>query len=425
MKLGKDFYYFRIGQFISILGDYSNTIALAWFILEMSGSSAQMSIVLTGATIARIGMLPFFGPIADRFSRKSIIIISDLIRLSATLGIVTLLYMNYYSVFLLTSLYIISGIGTALFYSAESAITPHLVKDEYLHEATSKTFTINSIAQVLGGALGGIFVSSVGVKGAFIIDAGSFFLALCFTALIKSNTNPLANEGHKSDLNHPLKRWFFDLQNGLKALYKIKVLFWLSIIAMITNFALAPIALVLPYLANITFKMSASYLGLTESLLSIGAVIGGILTPYILKRIKGDHAVVLGLLIRGLSFILMALFLDPYIILIFIFFSGMAQTIIGVPVRSQMALAVPHSYRSRIFSIFAFLAQSVNPLGLVIAGFILEDSKVRFLLTGMGILILLNIGFIFIVPHLAVFLRSKEGDTKKFINEHYTTVSLK
>jgi len=76
--LGRDFWLFRLGQAISVLGDSCGAIALSWWILDATGSAVVMSSVLAPAMVVRIVLTPLFGPLGDRVTRKKLIIVSDL-----------------------------------------------------------------------------------------------------------------------------------------------------------------------------------------------------------------------------------------------------------------------------------------------------------------------------------------------------------
>jgi MFS family permease len=98
-KLGKDFWNYRLGQVVSLLGDSCSNIALAWWILDKTGSAAKMSSELAPAMAIRIFLMPLFGPVADRFSRKNLIIIADIWRFFFTLLLAGMVYFNYFNLY--------------------------------------------------------------------------------------------------------------------------------------------------------------------------------------------------------------------------------------------------------------------------------------------------------------------------------------
>ena len=177
INLGRDFRLLCLGQIISVVGDSCGSIALAWWILEKTGSPVTMSIILGPTMFVRIFMLPLFGPIGDKFSRKKLMAFADLLRgvLLAFIGIMA--FANFFQVNILITAYVIIAIGSAIFTSVASSIVPQLVENKNIEKAFQQSRAIGSIGKIAGGIIGGILVSILGVPLAFLIDALSFF---CF-----------------------------------------------------------------------------------------------------------------------------------------------------------------------------------------------------------------------------------------------------
>ena len=163
----RDFWFFLIGQFISIIGDGAVNIALAWWILDKTGSATKMSLVLVPMAITKIILLPLLGPIGDRYPRKWIAIIGDLSRglIFATIAVVA--YLEIFNLALIIVLFIISSAGSALFMSISNSIVPQLVEKDDLQKALRYSNAVLSFGRVSGGIIGGFAVTYLGVGGAF------------------------------------------------------------------------------------------------------------------------------------------------------------------------------------------------------------------------------------------------------------------
>ncbi|MGZ3740744.1 MAG: MFS transporter, partial [Bdellovibrionota bacterium] len=175
--LGRDFWKFRIGQLVSVLGDACGSIALAWWVLDRTGSAAEMSSILAPAMVARIFLLPVCGPIADRFSRKTLLVLSDLWRFAFSAAIFAMVCSGYYNFSLVLASYVLLSVGSALFSATSGGIIPKIVKREHMSLAARQSQALNSFGSVAGGIVGGIVVSIAGVRGAFGIDCVSFLAA--------------------------------------------------------------------------------------------------------------------------------------------------------------------------------------------------------------------------------------------------------
>jgi MFS family permease len=208
-SLGMDFWNYRLGQLVSLLGDSCSSIALAWWILDKTGSAAVMSSVLAPAMLIRILLLPLLGPLGDKYSRKHLIVIADIGRFVMGAAIAAMVYFDNFNLGLLITAFLISSIGSALFGVASPGIVPNLVTRDQFQIANQQSQAINSVAAILGGILGGVIVSSVGIFGAFVFDMGSYLIAAFCSARIKANTKAEANVSGSeiSEAKHPFIAW--------------------------------------------------------------------------------------------------------------------------------------------------------------------------------------------------------------------------
>ena len=158
-SLGRDFWAFRFGQIVSLLGDNCGMIALSWWVLGKTGSAVSVSAVLAPAMAVRVLLLPLMEPLADRLPRKRLILIADLWRFACSLAIAILVRTDRFNTGWLAVLYALSAAGSALFAAASSAIVPQLVAREELQDAMRMTRAADSFARVAGGILGGVIVS--------------------------------------------------------------------------------------------------------------------------------------------------------------------------------------------------------------------------------------------------------------------------
>ncbi|MFH1653599.1 MAG: MFS transporter, partial [Pseudomonadota bacterium] len=272
--MGRDFWLYRTGQFLSIVGDYCGSIAFAWWILDKTGSAAVMATILAPPMLVRIFMLPLLGPIGDRFSRKHIVFISDIWRAVFTFVIVAFVMFDYFSVIPIVIIYILLSIGSAAFHSVAISIVPQLVEESKISKAMRQSQTVMYLGMVFGGISGGFLVSILGVRGAFAVDGITFLISAVLALLIRAKTKPKIVV--VSELSF-IKQWKKELFEGFRFIYKVPVFFWLSIFAMLCNFTFAHLNVGLPVLVKETRDLPAWFLGSLESSIGIGSIIGALL----------------------------------------------------------------------------------------------------------------------------------------------------
>src|SRR6266851_2751108 len=300
--LGRDFWLFRFGQAISIVGDSCGAIALAWWILDATGSAAVMSSVLAPAMLVRIFLMPLFGPLGDRVARKKLIVVSDVWRGGLTCLLAVMAYHGRFALPAVIGLYVLTAIGSALYGPASTSIVPQLVTSDNVNRAFQQSQVIASAGAILGGLTGGVLVSLLGVPTALAIDATSFLVGAATAQLIRADTRPGGMAGaFEPDLvrESVVARWMLDLTRGFRFLYGVRVLFALALVAMLLNFVLAPLFVVLPVLVKQGRGLPPWYLGALESSIGAGAIVGAILTGWFCRTLMNDRAVVLGIGLMG------------------------------------------------------------------------------------------------------------------------------
>lgn len=272
------------GQQLSALGDSVYRVALAWWILEKTGSATAMSTIFIFASAPMLVFLLVGGVAVDRHSRARVMLLSDILR-GLFVGIIAMLAFTHRLE--LWHLYIASlmfGIVGAFFGPAYRAIIPEIVPRELLPSANGLTTLSLQLAEIAGPALGALVVSTSGTPTAFTLDSLSFVIsAFCLASLIR-----LASEGHAQ---RQRKNILHDFRDGLDVVRKSS---WLSItivIASLGNITLsAPFAIALPFLVKGHLHSGVGALGLIYAMLSAGSIAGTILGTVWLERTAGLRA---------------------------------------------------------------------------------------------------------------------------------------
>ena len=170
---------------VSLLGDWFSLIATIALLREVAGADPR---ALSGVLILRL--LPIFlagpvaGVVADRFSRKGIMVVSDLVRSLLVLGMLAapLVSRPVGFVFVLTGLQVV---GSAFFEPARSAALPQLVPKHHLSAANALGAIVWSVMFALGAGLGGVVSELLGWRAALVIDAGTYLVSAALVARIK------------------------------------------------------------------------------------------------------------------------------------------------------------------------------------------------------------------------------------------------
>lgn len=182
----RDFRLLWSGMCVSLLGDGLFVVALAWQVYAISDAPTALGAVGIAMTIPTIACLLLGGAVSDRFDRRRVMLVADLVR-AAAMGLLAYLSLSgtlaLWHLFAIAALY---GSATAFFDPAFDAIAPELIPAELLTNANSLDQLVRPLALRLAGpALGGVIVQMAGAGGAFGLDAGSFLVSAAALSMMR------------------------------------------------------------------------------------------------------------------------------------------------------------------------------------------------------------------------------------------------
>ena len=167
-----------IGTLVSQLGDWFNTIALYYLVNTLTGSPLAMGGVFLFKLLPWALASPLAGTIVDRFNRRWVMIITDLLRAAI---VPCFLWIDsadqVYLIYILITLQVLMG---AIFQPAKSASIPNITTPRELLTANAISSATWSIMLAVGAGLGGIATEYIGVDGVFIIDSGTYLVSAFF-----------------------------------------------------------------------------------------------------------------------------------------------------------------------------------------------------------------------------------------------------
>lgn len=183
LRRNRSFRQLWLGQVVSQMGDWFNTIALYTIILNLTGSGRDVGLLLVARFVPSFLFGPLSGVVADRFSRQKIMIVTDILRAVVVLGFLFVRSADQlWLVYVLTVLQL--GLST-FFEPAKTAAIPSIVSDRELVPANAISSVTWSIMLTLGAAIGGVITGGFGTDVAFILDAGTYLLSAALIASIR------------------------------------------------------------------------------------------------------------------------------------------------------------------------------------------------------------------------------------------------
>jgi MFS family permease len=180
----RDFRLLFAGQGVSVLGDRMVAVALAFAVLELGGSASEVGLVLGAAWGPLVVTVLAGGVVADRTSRRAVMVGADLARIATQGTMAVLLISGVAEIWMLAALAGVTGAATGFFNPASTGLLPEVVPADELQPANALRATAISASEILGPILAGILVAAAGAGWAIAADATTFAIsAVCLTML--------------------------------------------------------------------------------------------------------------------------------------------------------------------------------------------------------------------------------------------------
>ena len=366
------------GQTISRLGDSLYRIALAWWVLEETGSAEAMGKVLLFSFAPMLLFLLVGGVVVDRLPRLRVMFAADLVN-GAVVGVLAYLAatgrLEVGHVYAASAVF---GLAEAFFFPAYNASIPQIVPAEALPSANSLTSLSWQLSSVVGPALGAAIVATAGVPAAFALDSVSFFVSAMFLVpILRVIAAPRAGEVRPSGMA--------DLRQGL-GLVLAKPWLWVGIgvFAFINVTDSGPRNVALPFLVHDNLGLEVGALGLVSGITAAGSVLSAIYLGR-KKRLRRRGWLAYGGVILG-GMMLMVYGLAPGLgwLMMAAVVYGMAFSATGLVWTNTLQELVPTEALGRVSSIDALGSFVLLPLGFYFAGVVTDayGASTAFLLGG-------------------------------------------
>ena len=355
----RDFTLIWSGQFISSVGTQIQTVALGWLVYDLTGSAALLGGIALARAIPTILLSLFGGTLADQVDRRWLLLISQttLAVFSALLAIAIQAGMT--NITLLYAFAALTAAASAVSVPTTQAFIPALVDRERLANALTINVLASNVAAVVGPAVGGLVIGSLGVAAAYWIDAASFFVVVAALIAMRSRVAPA-----------PLpRRGLGALLDGLTFVRERPVLWQLMVIDFLAVLFASRFGL-LPVFAETVLKIGAQGLGLLYAAVSFGAVIGSALFAFLPQPKRPGRLVALTILAYGGVLAVFGLAHSFVIALLLLATSGGLDAVSSALRQTARQLATPDRLRGRVGALASTFAIGGPRLGDFQAGMV-------------------------------------------------------
>ncbi len=362
------------GAFTSTTGFFVAQIAESWYVYERTSSEALLGLTafLNGLPILLFSVVG--GVLADRMDRRYLLIGSQVLQMTASLGLAVAFWLDLIEVWHILAAAFLAGLGQAFGGPAYQALTPSLVPKRHLTNAIALLSIQFNLAGTIGRPIGGVVFKFLGPAMCFLTNAASFLAVIVSLLLLRA---PPGTGGGGMNM-------FRSLLEGFSTIHRSAVLRSLMLMAVITAFCGVPINLLLPVLASDVYGLDASGYGSMGSVLGAGAVIGALCVASLGNAPRqGRNALAMQFLL-GISVAGFGLVGSLWVAMPLLAFSGGAILAVFTMVTTLVQLNLDEKMRGRIMSVHNTAFRGVMPLSNLSCGFVAETLGARAVLAVNG-----------------------------------------
>jgi len=352
----KRFWIFWGGQSLSKIGDRLHYISLMWYVVQLTDSGTAMGQILLASSLPIVLLAPKAGDMIDRLNRKWVLIVADLLRAVAALGIgllATAEQLNFPLLLILTAL---TAVGTTFFQPSVNALLPLIVRQEDLLRANSVNESSTQVAGMAGPVLAGIALSFLAPSIIFFLNALSFLIGAL--AALPLTVQPVEK-----------KRIASGFQEGIRYLKTRPDLKDIALTFAVLNFAVSFMEVYIPFLSKDGLNGGSKELGLLFAAIFAGAFMASV--GLVIKKEIHQWGKVIGggIFLMGLSFASVFFLRQLLPVLVAFVCIGLGWGVFSTNARVYIQKTVENERRGRVFVINSAISNIMMPPAYALAGY--------------------------------------------------------
>jgi MFS family permease len=375
LRRSRNFIWLWTGQTVSVVGSQLSGLALPVFAVAVLGvTEAELGLLGAFDNAAFLVFALLAGAWVDRWIKRRVMIVADLIRMVSVAAIPTLYFLGVFQFWHLLVLGGIIGTATVFFDVASQSIIPILFKDEQIGSANSALETSSQIAGIAGPGLVGWLLLFFKAPFLLIVDALSFLVSAVTLSFIRDKEVPKPSEERR-----PLRE---EIAEGLRFVWTQPIIRRISFTTATSNLFNSLAMVLFPIFILRYLEISVGVWGLMISIASVGGLLGAMVASKLMKLIGEGQLIVYSALASGLVFLVIPITaflpreLAPWILTVvefFIAFLVLTYNITQVSARQRLC---PKPLLGRMNASIRFLVWGVMPIGSLIGGLIGETYGV-------------------------------------------------
>ena len=377
----RDFRLLWSSQTLSVIGDQIITVAMALFIIDLTGSATDLGIVLAAHSLPLVAFVLVGGIWADRLPRHRVVVVTDLIRFALQAVLAILIFTDAVQVWHVVVISVLFGTAEAFYRPAVTALLPQTVPEGEIQEANALTSMSNNLGEFVGPALATLLVLGAGAGTAFALDAATFLVS----AAVVIRLHPRRRAAGAGDEQQASSGWREELRAGF-AEVRSRTWVWATLLAFCVAvfIGLAPWYVLGPLVATEQYGDLAVY-GVVAATFGAGTIVGSLIGI----RWRPLHPMRMAMAcvcLLPISQIVYAAGVSNLLVYPAVLIGGIGLALFDVWWMTALAERIPPDRLSRVSSYDWLVSLGLVPLGFLLAGpLAAEFGAVTIMIAGSAI----------------------------------------
>ena len=354
-----NFRWFYLGQLLSLTGAWMQSTAQGWLVLELTDSAFLLGLMTAAGSVPVLLFTLYAGVAADRMDKRRIILTAQIAAAVLAITLAVLVDSGRVTYALVLAIAFLLGITQAFEVPTRQAFFVDLVGKRDLPNAIALNSTAFNATRVVGPAIAGFMIASVGIAACFYANAVSYLAVIAALLLIR--LPQFQRPPQVTSTWEGLQEGFGFLRRERRASALIGLIAAISILAF-------PYAMLLPVFARDVLQVGPRGLGWLLSATGAGAMIGGIAVAAWGNRVPRGRLLVIASL--AFTLLLAGFSLSRSLPLSMVLLAGMGFTMIlnNATLNALLQGLIPDDLRGRVMAVYVFMFLGMTPIGSLQAG---------------------------------------------------------
>lgn len=374
------------GQLVSQIGTWLQNAAQAWLVLDLTHSATAVGVLsfflyLPYAILGLIG-----GALADRLDRQWMMVVTQSAMAACAAALAVVAYLHVDSIVVIDAIAFVRGTIMAFNNPTRQAMMVQLVGRSELPNAIALNASLNNATRVIGPAVAGVLIASLGVSACFALNALSFIPVIIALAVMRPEEFFVSGARPRTPLLTSIRDGLVYARRTKTVAVVLLMLFVISTVSINFN-------VVLPVLARNTLHGGAQTYGFIAATFGLGALTGALISAS-RKRVSRELLLVAAACF-GTGQLLVATQQTVLGASLALYVTGVSYTLYTASSNTMVQLAVPSHMQGRIAGLYNYVFLSSGPLGSLLAGWLAErGAPLAFIAGGVAAIVMAIVGFI-------------------------------